>query len=376
MKLSDLREHTREGRWSEPGLMRWRLDIGSLQELVADIDRELIDLEVAVRREERDAKQKLVADIDVERNARFNEGWDAAKEESRLLAQRPVEANRTEYWRGRDDGHKALASQLMGRMESVENTLRVAQDTAKAMHADKDALLKDLDRRLNALSLNSASAALSLNSASADAHVRLKKEVESRLDALQEAVNELRSAKQERGWGAPATEKASQEPPKRGTMAFAAAYEQGWIEAMLSAPPRHGVAQGWGAPATEERQALTARLRAQEEFAQTLRRVLDETRSRVDAVGEEDRGQKARIHTCEQELARLGKLANDNVSMRVELGNELKQRIENIERGVTSPAQLVPDMLKRVQALEAKVTRLDNEAAHYRGFEPNKKGKT
>jgi hypothetical protein len=69
-------------------------------------------------------------------------------------------------------------------------------------------------------------------------------------------------------------------------------------------------------------------------------------------------------------------LANDNVCMRVELGNELKQRIENIERGVTSPAQLVPDMLKRVQALEAKVTRLDNEAAHYRGFEPNKKGKT
>jgi chromosome segregation ATPase len=170
--------------------------------------------------------------------------------------------------------------------------------------------------------------------------------------------------------------------------------------------------QGWGAPGTETRQALTARLRAQEEFAQTLRRVLDETRKRIEALEagkrgetagyqeqnariaaletqsdlhqqahnmvhdrlnaqqhrmgehhqridtlereleEEDRAQKARIHTCEQELARLGKLANDNIAMHVKLGNTLKQRIENIERGVTSPAQLVPDMLKRVQRIE------------------------
>jgi hypothetical protein len=329
MKLSELRKMAAlDG--TVVGAFHHSFGVKQAAELVVDIDaaiqrarRERLNMKLSELRKGADipALKELVADIDAEGEESCRKavttGWNGALNAVRrhcgmaasihdLLAvldglkdgkaynppsQREAKESRAEYWRGRDDGHKALASQLMGRMESVENTLRNAQDTAKAMHSAKD----------------------------------------GRLDTLQESINELRAAKQERGWGA---------------------------------------------PATEERQALTARLRAQEEFAQTLRRVLDETRSRVDAVGEEDRGQKARIHTCEQELARLGKLANDNVCMRVELGNELKQRIENIERGVTSPAQLVPDMLKRVQALEAKVTRLDNEAAHYRGFEPNKKGKT
>lgn len=41
MKLSELRENARDGRWETPSAMRWHLDIGSLTELVRDIDQEL-----------------------------------------------------------------------------------------------------------------------------------------------------------------------------------------------------------------------------------------------------------------------------------------------------------------------------------------------
>jgi hypothetical protein len=287
MKLSELRKMAAlDG--TVVGAFHHSFGVKQAAELVVDIDaaiqralRERLNMKLSELRKGADipAPKELVADIDAEGEESCRKavttGWNGALNAVRrhcgmaasihdLLAvldglkdgkaynppsQREAKESRAEYWRGRDDGHKALASQLMGRMESVENTLRNAQDTAKAMHSAKD----------------------------------------GRLDTLQESINELRAAKQERGWGA---------------------------------------------PATEERQALTARLRAQEEFAQTLRRVLDETRK-----GYQE--QNARIAALETQS-----------DLHQQAHNALHARIENIERGVTSTAQLVPDMLKRVQRIE------------------------
>lgn len=111
MKLSELCEHTREGRWSDPGAMRWILDLGSLKELVADIDDEL-----SKAREPNPGERKIN---------------DAAKRE--------------EYWRGRKDGNAETASDLSHRVWEIGNTLRNAQDAAKAMHAEKDARIAALE---------------------------------------------------------------------------------------------------------------------------------------------------------------------------------------------------------------------------------------
>jgi hypothetical protein len=205
-----------------------------------------------------DGAAELVADIDAERTARFNEGWEAAKEESRLLAQRP------------EQGWGAPATE---ERQALTARLRALEESAKWMDAFRQSHSKRLQTLENSLGTLAARVMPAGSSSSNTSFPDLLK----RVQAL--------------------------EAGKRGETA------------------------GY-----QEQNARIGALETQSDLHQQAHNAL--------------------IHTCEQELARLGQLANDNIAMRLELGNELKQRIENIERGVTSPAQLVPDMLKRVQRIE------------------------